>query len=141
MLRCPRLREQLSAAMWWTSVLRVRASWRQLRIAKGPCSHRAAPRVQEERGAKQDTDLDAAALQELTQRYKGVYKHHGSPFPEDAREQLRCAIVAVFQSWQVRALRCIISPFLVVLKRSARCSLRTNLGNRPMVPCASAVVR
>jgi pyruvate,orthophosphate dikinase len=51
-------------------------------------------------GAKQDTDLTAAHLKELTERYKGVYqKATGESFPEDPRAQLSRAIEAVFRSW------------------------------------------
>jgi len=47
------------------------------------------------RGVTLDTELDAAALRELTARFKSFYE-----FPSDPREQLRGAIRAVFDSWQ-----------------------------------------
>jgi len=51
-------------------------------------------------GAQQDTDLTAAHLKELTERYKTVYqKATGEAFPEDPRAQLARAIEAVFRSW------------------------------------------
>ncbi|MGE3855047.1 MAG: PEP/pyruvate-binding domain-containing protein, partial [Planctomycetota bacterium] len=51
-------------------------------------------------GAKSDVELNAAHLRELANDYKGIYqKHVGKPFPQDAREQLRAAIEAVFRSW------------------------------------------
>ncbi len=51
-------------------------------------------------GARQDTDLDAAALQALAGAYKGIVKADtGRDFPEDAAEQLDLAIKAVFASW------------------------------------------
>src|SRR5690606_31345368 len=47
-----------------------------------------------------DLDLDADDLKALTERYKElVEQESGSPFPQDPREQLRAAVVAVFESW------------------------------------------
>jgi pyruvate,orthophosphate dikinase len=48
-----------------------------------------------QRGVSLDTELDAAALRELTLQFKGLYE-----FPDDPGEQLRGAIRAVFDSWQ-----------------------------------------
>ena len=50
--------------------------------------------VKRERGVTLDTELDAAALRELTTRFRSFYD-----FPLDAREQLAAAIAAVFDSW------------------------------------------
>ncbi len=53
-----------------------------------------------ERGAKQDTDLDADALRELADEYKAIVRAAtGRDFPEDPDEQLDLAIKAVFGSW------------------------------------------
>ena len=47
-----------------------------------------------------DTELDAAALEELVGTYKDkVLEELGEPFPEDPRAQLDAAIGAVFGSW------------------------------------------
>ncbi len=47
-----------------------------------------------------DTDLDAAALQEVIRDYQAlVKKKTGKPFPQDARQQLVMARDAVFRSW------------------------------------------
>jgi pyruvate,orthophosphate dikinase len=46
------------------------------------------------RGVKDDTELDVAALQELTATFKGFYD-----FPSDPQAQLAGAIRAVFDSW------------------------------------------
>ena len=52
------------------------------------------------RGAQQDTDLDAAALQEVAQRFRAIVQEEtGNPFPEDPQQQLELAIKAVFESW------------------------------------------
>jgi pyruvate,orthophosphate dikinase len=56
--------------------------------------------VKHERGARQDTDLDEAALQEVVSRYKGVVQREArKAFPQDPLEQLRAARDAVFKSW------------------------------------------
>jgi len=48
-----------------------------------------------------DADLPAAALRELVGEFKAIVrKHAGRDFPNDAREQLRGAIDAVFASWK-----------------------------------------
>jgi pyruvate, orthophosphate dikinase len=52
-------------------------------------------RVKADRGVRLDTDLDVAALRELTRAFQGFYA-----FPDDPREQLEQAIRAVFDSWQ-----------------------------------------
>ncbi len=52
------------------------------------------------RGAKMDTDLNAADLQELTGRFKQVVrKVKGFDFPTDPYEQMRLGTEAVFRSW------------------------------------------
>jgi pyruvate, orthophosphate dikinase len=57
-------------------------------------------RVKQERGADQDSDLSADDLAALTDNFKRIYQDEtGSPFPQDAREQLRRAVRAVFESW------------------------------------------
>src|SRR4051794_15604192 len=57
--------------------------------------------LKKEKGVKLDTDLSAADLKELVKRYKAVYeKHVGKPFPQDPKEQLWAAIMAVFNSWE-----------------------------------------
>jgi pyruvate,orthophosphate dikinase len=47
-----------------------------------------------------DTELDAASLRELVERFKKLVRDRtGRDFPHDANEQLRGAIAAVFGSW------------------------------------------
>ncbi|NPA27046.1 MAG: pyruvate, phosphate dikinase [Chloroflexi bacterium] len=56
--------------------------------------------LKHQKGAKEDTDLDAAALRELVERYKAVVQAFtGQDFPQDPYEQLRLAVEAVFRSW------------------------------------------
>ncbi|MCS7081758.1 MAG: pyruvate, phosphate dikinase [Bacteroidota bacterium] len=56
--------------------------------------------LKRERGLREDIELTAEDLRELTNRYKAIYRQHtGHLFPEDPREQLDRAIRAVFESW------------------------------------------
>jgi pyruvate,orthophosphate dikinase len=56
--------------------------------------------LKEERGVTQDVELTAEDLSELVERFKRVYREGtGSDFPQDAHEQLRRAVRAVFDSW------------------------------------------
>jgi pyruvate,orthophosphate dikinase len=49
---------------------------------------------------RQDTDLDAGELQGLVETYKGIVREQiGKDFPADPREQMRLAVMAVFDSW------------------------------------------
>ena len=57
--------------------------------------------LKERRGVRQDVELTADDLRELIATFQGIYEHEvGSPFPQDAREQLQRAIRAVFDSWE-----------------------------------------
>jgi pyruvate,orthophosphate dikinase len=56
--------------------------------------------MKDARGVHQDTDLTTEDLKELVQKYKDVYqKAIGKPFPTDPVEQMRLAVIAVFDSW------------------------------------------
>ncbi len=56
--------------------------------------------LKKEKKAKLDTDLDAAALRTLVDRFKAaIQKRTGKAFPQDPKEQLWGAIYAVFRSW------------------------------------------
>jgi pyruvate,orthophosphate dikinase len=60
----------------------------------------AIAQAKSERGVREDTELDAEALKQLTDRFKSIYEEAtGEPFPQDPQEQLRIAIHAVFDSW------------------------------------------
>ena len=57
-------------------------------------------KLKKNRGAKEDTDLNAEDLKELVKTFKEVYaKHTKKPFPQDPKEQLWAAIDAVLESW------------------------------------------
>ena len=52
------------------------------------------------KGIASDLDLDAADLQQLVTRFKGIVREvTGRDFPQDPREQMDLAIDAVFESW------------------------------------------
>jgi len=54
----------------------------------------AIKEVKQDRGVKDDTELDVDALKELTAKFKELYD-----FPQDPQEQLKQSIRAVFDSW------------------------------------------
>ncbi|MEG1527597.1 MAG: pyruvate, phosphate dikinase [Clostridia bacterium] len=52
------------------------------------------------KGVKFDTDLDADDLKALVVEFKALYKKElGQDFPQDPKEQLMSAVLAVFRSW------------------------------------------
>ena len=56
--------------------------------------------LKEEVGVKEDTELNEANLQELVKRFKVLIKERtGKAFPNEAIEQLKGAVGAVFSSW------------------------------------------
>jgi pyruvate, orthophosphate dikinase len=62
--------------------------------------------LKERRGARQDVELTGDDLRELIARFQGIYEREvGSLFPQDAPEQLRRAIRAVFDSWDAPRAR------------------------------------
>ena len=57
--------------------------------------------LKKDRGVELDTDLSGDDLKLLVQKYKAVYKTGtGSDFPQDPKDQLWAAIMAVFNSWE-----------------------------------------
>jgi pyruvate,orthophosphate dikinase len=58
-------------------------------------------RKKQQRGVQSDADLDAQALKELVEEFKEeIRTRKGLDFPTDPYEQLRGAIMAVFNSWE-----------------------------------------
>lgn len=56
--------------------------------------------IKQRSNVKDDSELSAQDLRELTCKFQGIYNDHtGEPFPEDPRKQLELAIRAVFDSW------------------------------------------
>src|SRR3954451_2040731 len=67
---------------------------------EGERIEKAITAAKKERGVKDDTELDADALRELVDTFKGLYRDEtGEDFPQDPQEQLAGAIRAVFDSW------------------------------------------
>jgi pyruvate, orthophosphate dikinase len=57
-------------------------------------------KLKKDRGVEDDTDLDADALRELVDTFKGLYRSEtDEDFPQEPQEQLEGAIRAVFDSW------------------------------------------
>jgi pyruvate, orthophosphate dikinase len=57
--------------------------------------------LKEKRGVQLDTELSGDDLKLLVDKYKAVYKKGtGSDFPQDPKDQLWAAIMAVFNSWE-----------------------------------------
>src|SRR5438552_4444631 len=56
--------------------------------------------LKRERRVQQDVDLSADDLSQLIETFKEIYRQEaGDDFPQDAREQLSRAVIAVFESW------------------------------------------
>ncbi len=72
-------------------------------VVDGVSGHRfeqALADLKARRGVRLDVDLSAADLEELIVTFKAIYEEEtGDSFPQDAREQLRRATRAVFESW------------------------------------------
>jgi pyruvate,orthophosphate dikinase len=57
--------------------------------------------LKRDRGVQQDVDLSAEDLGQLVGTFKSIYEQEsGAGFPQDAREQLRRAVLGVFESWE-----------------------------------------
>ena len=66
----------------------------------GALFENAMARLKEARGAVDDLNLDAADLAELVEAYKELIRQEtGEYFPQSPAEQLRRAVLAVFDSW------------------------------------------
>ncbi len=53
-------------------------------------------------GAATDADLSAEALDDLIGQFLQLIADHGTPFPQDPKEQLWGAVGAVFDSWNIQ---------------------------------------
>ena len=70
------------------------------------CHHEYFEKVihaaKEKAGVELDSELSADQLKEVVEKYKAVYKKHvGRMFPQDGMAQLKLAINAVFDSWNI----------------------------------------
>ncbi|WP_113704072.1 pyruvate, phosphate dikinase [Nonomuraea lactucae] len=65
------------------------------------------------KGDRQDTDLGAGELKGLVEAFKGIVREQtGKEFPAEPREQMRLAVMAVFDSWN--------APRAVLYRRQER---------------------
>src|SRR5881394_2876113 len=87
----------------------ARDSYRRLiqmygEVVEGIDGHRfeqALADLKRGRGVDQDVDLTAHDLAQLIETYEKIFRSEtGGEFPQDAREQLRRAVLAVFASWE-----------------------------------------
>ncbi len=71
-----------------------------VRNIPGERFERAIAEAKAEHGVKLDTELDVAALRQLTATFREIFKDAtGEEFPQEPRDQLEQAIRAVFDSW------------------------------------------
>ncbi len=61
--------------------------------------------ARERAGVELDSELSADELAAVTRDYLEVVASHGTPFPEEPREQLQGAVDAVFMSWENQRAR------------------------------------
>lgn len=55
--------------------------------------------IKYEKDVLEDADLSVQDLQEVVKRFKSVYKRQGLEFPQNALEQLKLSVGAVFKGW------------------------------------------
>jgi pyruvate,orthophosphate dikinase len=71
-----------------------------VRGVPGDVFERALTEARANAGVETDSELDATQIRALCEQFLGIFREHtGEPFPDDPREQLRSAIIAVFDSW------------------------------------------
>ena len=72
-------------------------------VCRGIAGERYEDLIKDEKesaGVTEDVELDTERLRNLTGRFKELFEEEtGEDFPQDPQEQLRQAIVAVFDSW------------------------------------------
>ncbi|MFE9173954.1 pyruvate, phosphate dikinase [Streptomyces kebangsaanensis] len=85
----------------WDSYRRlVQMFGRTVMGVDGDLFERAIAAHKAQRGTRDDHDLDAAELAVLTEEFKAIIRREtGEDFPQDPAEQLRRAVLAVFESW------------------------------------------
>jgi len=66
----------------------------------GEAFEHAIDEAKKARGTSNDLDLDASDLHGIVARFKDIVREHaGREFPQDPREQMDLAVLAVFSSW------------------------------------------
>src|SRR4051795_2708618 len=85
----------------WDSYRRLLAMFgRTVLDIDGSLFEEALGQLKKGKEAASDLALEAADLRSLVETYKGIVEEQsGRPFPQDPREQLDLAVLAVFESW------------------------------------------
>src|SRR5215475_13542452 len=66
----------------------------------GEAFEHAIDEAKQAKGTKNDLDLDASDLSGIVDSFKAIVRvHAGREFPQDPREQMDLAVLAVFRSW------------------------------------------
>src|SRR5260370_6694068 len=66
----------------------------------GEAFEQAIDAAKKAKGTSNDLDLDATDLQGIVESFKDIVREHaGREFPQDPREQMALAVLAVFSSW------------------------------------------
>jgi pyruvate, orthophosphate dikinase len=66
----------------------------------GEAFEHAIDEAKQAKGTRNDLDLDAADLHQIVESFKDIVREHaGREFPQDPREQMDLAVLAVFSSW------------------------------------------
>src|SRR5215475_12973211 len=66
----------------------------------GEAFEHAIDEAKNAKGTRNDLDLDAGDLRGIVETFKGIVREHaGRDFPQDPREQMDLAVLAVFGSW------------------------------------------
>src|SRR5450755_4745994 len=67
---------------------------------EGEAFEHAIDEAKQAKGTSNDLDLDASDLHGIVESFKGIVREHaGRDFPQDPREQMDLAVLAVFSSW------------------------------------------
>src|SRR5262245_30247557 len=67
---------------------------------EGEAFEQAIDEAKTAKGTKNDLDLDASDLRRIVDSFKAIVRvHAGREFPQDPREQMDLAVLAVFRSW------------------------------------------
>src|SRR5215475_5589307 len=66
----------------------------------GEAFEHAIDEAKQAKGTREDLDLDASDLHRIVDSFKAIVRvHAGREFPQDPREQMDLAVLAVFRSW------------------------------------------
>src|SRR4249920_818682 len=82
------------------TVLNIGLSDETVHGIEGEAFEHAIDEAKKAKGTKNDLDLDAGDLRGIVDSFKDIVREHtGRDFPQDPREQMDLAVLAVFSSW------------------------------------------